>query len=310
MPVLGSSTYFTCANLTQPAHHASPWDLVAGRSLTQLLDVTNHMTKGGCRWRRGHCDLSENDRLDAAAWLVAQEIMELRCGRARTILEAWRNAALRQPSPPAGDLLLAQPFIVPTFGLPPAGASVEHAQGHVAEITWRMLAKEEDASHRSIVYLARPDADVTSPGADGFVVYRNLAQADLAFRLWEIKKGSGSVSTSIGNAYEQLDLNAERYLAKLTGQSEVPDTELELRELFADLVPAWKRADGSAGAGVAVATNAAVLPNRAFTTMHKHFPTLVATGGIEGCLVGLGSLRDFALYVRTLLWSGLSVATT
>jgi hypothetical protein len=252
-----------------------------------------------------------DDGLDAAAWLVAEEIMGLRCGRARAIFEVWRAAATGGAIPQGGDPLLAQPFIVPTFGLPPAGASIEHAQGHVAEITWRMLAKEGDATHRSIVHLARPDADVTSPGADGFVVYRDCAQGNLAFRLWEIKKrdGSGSVSTSIRNAYEQLDVNAERYLAKITGQSEVPNTDAELLQLFADLVPAWKRADPSAGAGVAVAANATALPKRAFTTMHQYFPAFVAAGGIEGCLVGLGSLREFALYVRTLLWSGLSVGT-
>jgi hypothetical protein len=298
--------------VTTPAHHAAPWDLVAGRSLTQLLAVTDHQTRGGCRWRRGHCALSDGDRLDAAAWLVAKEIMGLRCGRARAIFHVWRTAATGQPLPAGADPLLAQPFIVPTFGLPPDGASDQHAQGHVAEITWRMLAKEEGTSRRSIVYLSRPDSDVTSPGADGFVAYRYRAQANLAFRLWEIKKrdGSGSISTSIRNAYGQLDLNAERYLAKITGQSEVPNTDAELLDLFADLVPAWKRADASAGAGVAVAANATGLPRRAFSTMHEHFPMLVAAGGIEGCLVGLGSLREFALYVRTLLWSGLSVATT
>jgi hypothetical protein len=61
---------------------------------------------------------------------------------------------------------------------------------------------------------------------------------------------------------------------------------------------------------VAVAANASGLPTTAFTTMHKRFPALVTVGGIEGCLVGLGSLRRFALHVRTLLWSGLSVTTT
>lgn len=295
-----------------PPHHAAPWELIEGRSLTQLLAVTDHQTNGGCRWRRGHCAASDGDRLDAAAWLVAKEIMGLRCGRARAIFDTWHAAATGQALPQDADPLLAEPFVVPTFGLPPDGASDQHAQGHVAEITWRMLAKEEGTSQRSIVYLARPDSDVTSPGADGFVVYRRTAQADLAFRLWEIKKrdGSGSISTSIRNAYGQLDLNAERYLAKITGQSEVPDTDTELIDLFADLVPAWKRADPTAGAGVAVAANAAGLPRRAFSTMHEHFPTLVADGGIEGCLVGLGSLREFALYVRTLLWSGLSIATT
>jgi hypothetical protein len=295
-----------------PIHHNAPWHLIAGRSLTELLDVTVHRTNGGCRWRRANCDQLDGDRLDAAAWLVAEEIMRLRCGRAREIFDGWRAAAKGEPLPPNADPSHTVPFVLPTFGAPPDGASIDHAQGHVAEITWRMLVAEEKVAHRTIVYLARPDADVTSAGADGFVVYRNRAQADLAFRLWEIKKrdGSGSVAGTIGNAYTQLNANAERYLAKITGQSEAPNTEADLLDLLADLVPAWKRADASAGAGVAVAANASGLPTTAFTTMHKRFPALVTVGGIEGCLVGLGSLHRFALHVRTLLWSGLSVTTT
>jgi hypothetical protein len=285
--------------------------LVANHSLTDLLDVSHHATNGGCRWRRGSCPLSESDRLDAAAWLVAKEILGLRCGPARAIYSTWVATATGTDDPSAGDPTLAAPFIEPTFGLPPDGASLNHAQGYIAEVAWRMLAKEEQVDDRSIVHIERPDSDVTAPGADGFVIYRMDPAKQLAFRLWEIKKrhGSGPISTTIRNAYQQLDTNAERYLAKLTAQSEVPDHDPELVALLADLVPAWKRADPSAGAGVAVATDAAALPGRAFTTMHKHFPDLVAAGGIEGCLVGLGSLREFSLFVRTLLWNGLSTAT-
>jgi hypothetical protein len=298
--------------LTERAHHTAPWELVAGRSLSELLEVTNHATSGGCRWRRGTCPSSDHDRIDAAAWLVAKEIMGLRCGRARGIYRAWHAAATGTPGPLPTDLEHIAPFVEPTFGLPPNGGSVDHAQGYVAEVTWRMLAKEESSDERSVVHLERPDSDVTAPGADGFVIYRMTPEQRLAFRLWEIKKrdGSGSISTSIRNAYRQLDENAERYLAKLTGQSEVPDTDAELVALLADLVPAWKRADPTAGAGVSVAADAAGLPARAFSTMHKHFPAFVAAGGIEGCLVGLGSLRQFTLFVRTLLWTGLSTATT
>ncbi len=293
-------------------HHAAPWTLVAGRSLTDLLAITEHTTNGGCSWRRGLCALSDHDRLDAAAWLVAREIMGLRCGSARGIFGAWQAAAMDQPLPADCDLSTVIPFVAPTFGLPPAGGSVEHIQGHVAEIVWRTLAKEENRPQRSIVHLARPDSDVTSPGADGFVIYRTVADGSLTFRLWEIKKrsGSGSASSSVRNGYVQLDLNAERYLAKVTGQSEVPGAEQELVNLFAELVPAWKRADPAAGAGVALAADAHDLPGRAFTTMHKHFPALVAAGGLEGYLLGIGSLRDFALYIRWLLWNGLSASTT
>ncbi len=152
---------------------------------------------------------------------------------------------------------------------------------------------------------------MTSPGTDGFVIYSTPTN-DLTFRLWEIKKrsGSGSASSSIRNGYVQLSLNAERYLAKITGQSEVPGAAPELASLFAELVPAWKRADPAAGGGVALAADARDLPQRAFTTMHKHFPDLVAAGGIEGYLLGIGSLREFSLYIRTLLWNGLSTTTT
>ncbi|MDQ3729501.1 MAG: hypothetical protein M3355_07925 [Actinomycetota bacterium] len=238
--------------------------------------------------------------------------MGLRCGRARTIFRGWLAAATNAEGSSAVDPSLAKPFVEPTFGRPPAGASLDHAQGYVAEVAWRMLAKEEHADDRTIIHLERPDSDVTSPGADGFAIYRIHPTEQLAFRLWEIKKreGTGSVSTSIRNAYIQLDLHAERYLAKLTAQSEAPDSDAELVDFLADLVPAWKRADASAGAGVALAADATSLPGRAFTTMHRHFPALVDAGGIEGYLVGLGSLREFTSFVRALLWTGLSTATT
>jgi hypothetical protein len=298
-------------HMSSTDHHAAPWDLAAGRTLTELLEVSTHTTPGGCHWRRGQCAPTDAERLDAAAWLVAEEIMQLRCGRARHIFTAWRSAASGQPPADGTDPSLAAAFVQSTFGLPPDGASEDHAQGYVAEIAWHMLTAEEQAERRAVAHLAVPDPDVTSPGGDGFVIYRNHGRADLAFRLWEIKKrgGSGSVSATINVAYKQLDVNAERYLAKITGQTEVPGLDPDVLDLLADLVPAWKRGDERAGAGVAVAANAQGLPRQAFTTMHQHFP-LFAAGGIEGCLLGLGSLREFALYVRTLLWTGLSGETT
>ena len=288
----------------------APWELAEGRRLSELLEITASVTRGGCRWRRAHCGLDEEDRLIAAAWLVAEEIMVLRCHRARHIFRAWRAAATGVPVPDGSDAAWAEPFIVPSFGLPPDGGSIDHAEGYVAEVSWRMLVDEDETPGRELIYLARPDPDVTAPGADGFAVYRLPAQAQLAFRLWEIKKRDGAedVSNSTAAAYAQLTRHAERYLAKLTAESEV-DSDSDLADLLADLVPAWKRADTGAGAGVAVATDATGLPQRAFTTMHKHFPRLVAIDGLEGCLLGLGKLRDFTVDVRRLLWSGLSTTT-
>ncbi|HTZ85646.1 MAG TPA: hypothetical protein VMB05_03170 [Solirubrobacteraceae bacterium] len=292
-------------------NHPKPWELVNGRSLSDLLDISAHSTSGGCRWRRARCELSEAERLAAAAWLVAQEIMRLRCYRATEIFDFWYAAATETSIPEGGDPALAEPFIRPSFGSPPDGGAIDHVQGYIAEVTWRMLVEEETTSERTIVYLAHPDPDVTALGADGFVVYRPRGADVLVYRLWEIKKrdGGNGVSGTIGVAYDQLTKNADRYLAKLTAQCDIDESNELLDDLFAELVPIWKRADPAAGVGVAVATDAAGLPTTAFTTMHTHFPRLADAGGIEGCLVGLGSLRDFSLYVRALLWSGLSAAT-
>jgi hypothetical protein len=291
--------------------NTQPWNLASGRSLSELLEVKDLTTSGGCRWRRGACPASESDRIAAAAWLVAEEIMTLRCGSAHEILDGWRAVAMGN-SPEGVDPSLAAPFVEPTFGAPPDGGSEDHAQGYVAEVVWRMLANEEQASHRLVIHLERPDSDVTAPGADGFAIYRLHPSNALVFRLWEIKKrvGSGAVSATIGSGYLQLDEHAERYLAKLTGQSEAPRMDPAVAQLMNDLVPAWKTADPAAGAGVAVASDAEGLPQTAFSTMHKHFPQLVPAGGIEGCLVGVGSLRDFATAVRGHLWNGLSTKTT
>lgn len=284
-----------------------PWELASGKTLTDLFEVTSSRTTGGCRWQRFHCELDERDRLAAGAWLVAAETMGLRCNQATHLFRLWAAAAREEPLPSGGDLTTLVPFVEPSFGLPPNGIASDHTQGYVAEVVWRMLAKERESSDRTLVYLARPDPDVHGPGADGFAIYRR--GDDFIYRLWEIKKreGSGGVPQTISRAYSQLAENAERYLAKLTAASDVSDDDLT--DTFAELVPSWKSAHPSAGAGVAVASNAAGLPNTAFSTMHSRFPALAPNDCLEGCLIGLGDFAEFASEVRRLLWSGLSTTT-
>jgi hypothetical protein len=284
-----------------------PWELAAGRTFTDLFEMTDGRTAGGCQWRRFHCELNEKERLDAGSWLVAAETMALRCNQATHLFRLWEAAAKREPLPDGGNLATLPPFVEPSFGLPPNGIAPDHTQGYVAEVVWRMLAKEQESPDRTLVYLARPDPDVHGPGADGFAVYQR--GDEFIYRLWEIKKreGSGSVSQTISAAYSQLTENAERYLAKLTAASDVADDDLV--DTFAALVPHWKSAHPSAGAGIAVAANAATLPNTAFSTMHDRFPALAPNDCLEGCLIGIGDFAQFALEVRRLLWSGLSITT-
>lgn len=295
--------------MTSVVHHAAPWTLAANRTLTDLLELQVNRTTGGCEWRRFHCELSEQERLDAAAWLVANEIVSLRCNQAQSIADLWATAAKGEPVPDGVDLDVVQPFIEPSFGLPPNGIASDHGQGYVAEVVWRILAEEQQFPDRELIYLARPDPDVHSPGADGFAIYKQ--DDEFIYRLWEIKKreGGGPLSPTISAAYSQLSAKAERYLAKVTALSEVESND-ELAATFGQLVPRWKCAHPSAGVGVAVAADTASLPVTAFSTIHQRFPAIAANDGcLEGCLVGLGDFAEFFHYVRTLLWNGLSNTT-
>ncbi len=246
------------------------------------------------------------DSIAAAAWLVAERIMMLRTGAAIGIFTAWRTVATGGDFPDGSGPDVIEPFVRSTFGLPADPGDATQAQGYVAEVLWYMLAEEQELGDRDLVHLKVPDSEVTSPGADGFAVYREDGQ--LLFRLWEIKKkdGAASVSRTIGVAYAQLTNEADRYLALLASPANVPVGD-ELAPFFGQLVPLWKRGDEKAGVGVAVTTNEA--PTRAFTTMHKKFPAFRDGGRLEGCLVGIGSLLDFTDEVRRLIWTGLSTTT-
>jgi len=286
----------------------NPWELAQGKTLSELVIVTARVTTGGCSWRRASCGLAEADAITAAAWLVAERVMRLRTGVATATFAAWKAVAEGGEFPEGTGPEIVEPFVRSTFGLPDEQGDDNQTQGYVAEVLWYMLAEEQELHDRELVWLKPPDSEVTSPGADGFVVYRE--NGELLFRLWEIKKkdGSASVSRTVGVAYAQLQNEADRYLALMASPSNVPGGD-EVTALFGELVPLWKRADDRAGVGVAVATNEADLPKRAFTTMHKQFPDFAAGSRLEGCLVGIGSLADFANEVRRLVWTGLSTPT-
>jgi hypothetical protein len=59
-----------------------------------------------------------------------------------------RRAATGTRPADEDDPSLAAAFIESTFGLPPDGASEDHAEGYVAEIAWRMLTHEEQGDSR------------------------------------------------------------------------------------------------------------------------------------------------------------------
>ena len=244
--------------------------------------------------------------VDDIARLLAELIMEHRCRGCPEYYRMWeqRLGGGAGLSSPATEALSA--FIKPVFGLPENPDSVprSHMEGYVAEYLWYFLSSDGLAGG-NIVRIEPPGFTATDPGGDGLIIHRHTG-ANLMFRLWEIKKctGSSRVSHTVGNAYRQLDAKATEYLARYTaiGQ-EIADTTLS--DFYGQLVDLWIDAKPEAAAGVSVATSLALCPRRCFTTFGRKFPRFTTPVRLRGMLTAIGDFSEFVNKVREYIWTGL-----
>lgn len=284
------------------------WDRAAGSSLVRLLGFEpGRFAARHCVWHTGRLAVASPD-LDAAAWLVADEMMKGRCGAARRTYDLWRARATGGPPLTTTEREMVETFVEPSIGLPtdPTPRDPDHLQGAVAEYVWYLAARDWADEGRTIRYIEKPSLFATEAGGDGLVVYRLTTDGSLIFRLWEIKKytGSGSISRVISNACAQLAARGKSYFAKYASLGEqLPDDELV--NLYGELGERWITAHATAGAGVAVATSESKVPSKAFSQMHRHLPGLNRGAQLEGIVSGIGDFASFAEQVRRFLWTGL-----
>lgn len=283
--------------------HKAAWERAANSSLSDLLEIKEPATTTICKWRRGTLPEAESSRLDAAAWLIAELAMRLRTGSSGK-LELWRSCAVGDASPSDEERTALEAFVAPSFGLPSSPGPSEHLQGAVAELVWYQLTTEASSPDRKTVRVEPPGLYVTAPGADGLAVYSN--SACLSFRLWEIKKATGSspVSTTVNRAYSQLAAHATRYLAQYTPTGDQFD-DPQLKALYAGLVDSWVAGSPESGAGISVSTSHRSTPKKCFSTMQNYFDALVQDGQLEGLVTGLGDFPNFATRVRDTIWTAL-----
>jgi hypothetical protein len=278
---------------------------IAGK-VTALLSVVQKSkpTPGKCQWHLGTVIGLDATQRAALAWLVAQAVMERRCG-ASSALSIWRTAALSGAKLTGTDRDVVAAFVVGVFGVPGKPMSEDHLIGHVAEWLWYLNAVETVSTIRSIRLLEPPKFNVTEPGADGFIVFSDNATGETSYRLWEIKKHTGTshVSGTVGTAYTQLTTNAMRYLAQqVSVYSERPDA---VGDLCKQLVDLWAECSDRAGAGVGVASGTTPPPATCFTTMGNHFPGFTKAGQLEGLLLAIQDFEGLAREVRSYLWTAL-----
>jgi len=290
-----------------PAVIASAAQAVADTCDNKLTNLVATLQKtqpapSKCVWHLGTViGVSQTDRA-ALAWLIADAVMEQRSGGSKAS-GLWRDAALAGTKLAGTDRKIVAAFIEGVFGLPPDGKSEDHLIGHVAEWLWYLHALETVHPTRSIALLDPPKFNVTEPGADGFIVFSDTATGATSFRLWEIKQhvGSSAVSSTVGDAYDQLTTHGTRYLAQLTA---IHSAQAGLvGDLCKQLVDFWVDCNDRAGVGVGVASATTPAPNRCFSTMGKHFAGFTQAGQLEGLLLAIEDLAGLARDVRGYLWT-------
>ena len=282
------------------------WLTPDGRTLGSLLGlrVGPGSSPSSCSWSLGVLEVTATQDLEAAAWLLADAAMVLRCGKSPA-LELWRARARGGPPLTDRQRRSVDVFLTSAFRLPGQPEVPDHLQGYVAELLWYVLAGELAAAGRQLVHVEAPSFHVTEPGGDGLVVWE-LTDGMLVFRLWEIKKhqGASQLSRTVRRACQQLSDRGAEYLAKYTAVgSHAHDGALG--ELYAALPDLWMDADPRAGAGVSLATSADRAPKRrCFGTLPTSFPTMANGGRLEGLVLAIGDFPAFATRVQECVWSG------
>lgn len=244
--------------------------------------------------------------IDALAEFLADRIVCCRCGKRTERYQAWKQRFSEgTPLSPEFHDSLSEGFIKPGFGLPNQEKKfpLDHLQGMVAQFLWYFLVLE--TSPEEIIKIASPGFSVTDHGADGFVIHR-APTGSLMFRLWEIKKctGSSPISTAVNRAYKQLQDNGYEYLARLSNfDQELPDAELA--EFYGKLPELWKQCSPEAAVGVAVATNNSGVQENCFAKFGEHFPNLTIPKRLRGMLSAINDFPSFCEKVQKAIWKGL-----
>ena len=286
-----------------------PWLTDDGRPLNGLLTLREGpgSNAAGCVWFLGRLAVGEAD-VRQAAWRVAWASMHHRCGETPAF-ELWERCVKDAGSLSASDRRRVDPFLTGVFGTPELPAPADHLEGHVAEILWHLLTLEDTRPGRGLLNAEGPSFSVTETGGDGLAIWQ-LEGGGLFFRLWEIKKssGTGSISSTIALACRQLERRSEEYLAKYASVGSRQHGG-ELGRFYGSLLDLWIGDDPAAGVAVSIGTSHDKAPvRRSFGGLVRAFPEKAADGRLEGLVIAIADFRDFSSLVRSYVWRGHSTS--
>ncbi|MFE2846764.1 hypothetical protein ACFXKS_25030 [Streptomyces scopuliridis] len=251
---------------------------------------------------------SPQDRA-AAAWVIADEIMGSRTDLDKAAYDLWHAAALAGNRLTGRDHTRVLAYAYPVFGAAAAQLKGNHGlAGYVGEWLWYLNTRDlPPEPGRSVETLTAPGSTVSDSGGDGLIIHRvDGSPQEFVFRLWEMKKYSGKADDAQGTirgAWKQLHTKGAVYLAQMSWGDKylVADT----RVFVSSLVAQWVDAAPTGNGGVSVALNSSATPTKAFHLSHDHFPTHTHPGALQGLVVAIDRLEDFARDVRGYVWSAL-----
>ncbi|MFJ1793109.1 hypothetical protein [Kitasatospora griseola] len=240
----------------------------------------------------------------AAAWIIADEIMRARTGIDDRAYHLWRDHVLVGLALTERDAQHIELYITPVF----EANNLNGVTGYVGEWLWYLLTRDlPPEPGRSVEILDPPKSAVNDGGPDGLVVHRVPgSELGFVFRLWEMKKVTGDSATPAGTirkAWKQLNTHGARYMGQFAwgGRELAPDA----RMFVASMARQWVDRAETGGGGVSITLNAAEAPDTAFETAHAHFTTHTHPGALQGLMVAVDKLDDFAQQVRRFVWTGL-----
>ncbi|MFE2728926.1 hypothetical protein [Kitasatospora sp. NPDC059327] len=287
-----------------PARQAMKHALAAGG---RLVDFTRREPRGQeqvCRWELVVTLGQEPEDRAAAAWIVADEIMKARTDLDDLGYQLWRENVLAGTQLVGRDREHVLLHASPVF----EADNDNGVTGYVGEWLWYLLTRDlPPEAGRSVVVLDPPKSAVNDGGPDGLVIHRVPgSELGFVFRLWEMKKVTGRTSTpagTIAKAWKQINTEGARYMGQFSwgGRALAPD----LRVFVGSMPRQWVERKESGNGGVSIALNAGDVPVTAFDRSHTHFATHTHEGALQGLVVAIDRLGDFAKDVRRYIWSAL-----
>lgn len=261
-----------------------------------------HHERDTHNWSHCCCEGASEENL---AWLLAHLIVKLRCSET-PYYQAWKNKADHNSEHSTEAASALRAFLGPVFGAPNAEPHIDHLEGAIAEYLWYFVSLEAEHTEPH-VFIEPPKFNTTDKGGDGFVLHRDEGSGELMFRLWELKKKTGtrSLSTTISEASRQIEENGARYIAEYTAIGQKVD-DLAIVEFCKQLYRHWHHATPQAAAGIAVATSDGEVTNQSFSGLGvTRLETFATPNRLRGFLATTTDFATFATKVKGYIWKGL-----